>query len=120
MLDAIRILVVEEQFLIALDTQGILESAGGNQIVFARSSAEALVLGDRLSEFDLFVIDLPNADQNAVFLVRTLMDRGKAVVVTIGAPSALDGFPASSSLASVMKPFGQDELLGGCRKALGL
>ncbi|HEY6023199.1 MAG TPA: response regulator [Pseudolabrys sp.] len=53
-----RCLVLDDEFLIALDIQQILEHAGAAHVISVASAAEALDLLHREPKFDLAVLDV--------------------------------------------------------------
>jgi DNA-binding LytR/AlgR family response regulator len=118
MLDGKRILIVEDQFLIALDIQRVLEAAHAGRMIFARTVAEAQSLADRWPDFDLAVVQIARGDKDALALAGRLQAAGAAVVVTTANPALpFAGFtPPPGTL--LIKPFGDDDLIAACLAAL--
>jgi DNA-binding NtrC family response regulator len=117
MLSATRLLIVEEEFLIALDIQRILEGANALQIVFARDFREVEKLLSRLAEFDLAIITAPHEGTGDMAIAEQLVKAGLAIVVC----SAAHGAIADTALAGaeiVDKPFSDEALLEASRRAL--
>jgi DNA-binding response OmpR family regulator len=115
MLHGTRLLVVEREFLIALEVQRILESADARQIVAARSVAEVDSLSQHWPEFDLAVIEDLLGDAEAVELAAKLRAAGVAVVVTTADHGIVERF---NGAPTVEKPFSDETLLAACRQAL--
>jgi DNA-binding response OmpR family regulator len=115
MLSRLRLLIVEDVFLIALDIQRVLEGANAGQIVFARNFTEVSALADRLHEFDLAIVNPP--DPANLEIVTKLVAAGAAIVVCTAARMDLSGTPLAGA-PLVVKPFSDDELLAACRKAI--
>lgn len=114
MLTGKRVLIVEQEFLIALDIQRILEGLHAARTVFARSVAEAAELGDRWDTFDLAIIELfPHA--LALDLIRHLLERGIGVVGST--PGSLAPLPGLPQVPLVGKPFSEPDLVAACLKA---
>ena len=117
MLSAERLLIVEEEFLIALDIQRAVEGANAQSAVFARNFDEVATLGRRLDDFDLAIVNAPRAGTRDQAIADELVRRGIAVVVCSAAPGDL----SKTSLAAaeiVEKPFSDEHLLAACRRAL--
>lgn len=116
MLNGRHVLIVEEEFLIALDIRQMLEEAGVADIVIAPTAAEALTLPlDRLS---LAIIEMPLGDQSAVALFETLRRAGIATIISTADGTFRHGMPGFAAPV-VIKPFAANELTTACRRALG-
>lgn len=112
-----RLLIVEEEFLIALDIQRVLEDANAKAAVFAKNYNELAALAERLHEFDLAIVNPPGPNSGEVALAERLVAAGIAVVVC----SAFRGELADTVLETaefVGKPFSDADLLAACRRAL--
>ena len=116
MLSGERLLIVEEEFLIALDIQRVLEDAHAQTAVFCRNFSEVQALADRLSEFDLAIVN-PPPNAAAFAMAERLLAAGVAVVVCSAFSGELKG-TALETAEFVGKPFSDDELLTACRRAL--
>jgi two-component system, response regulator PdtaR len=115
MLSRLRLLIIEDVFLIALDIQRVLEEANAGQTVFARNFAEASTLADRFGEFDLAIVNPP--DEADLEIADRLVAAGPAIVVCTAAQKDLSGTPLTGA-PLVIKPFSDDDLLAACRRAL--
>ncbi len=118
MLSGKRILIVEEQFLVALDMQRILEDTHAAQAIFTRTIEEAHSLKDRWGEFDLAIIEVQTDSFPALALARALHELGVAVVLTSADDAYRRGFPGFSGIPVVSKPFAENDLLEACATAL--
>lgn len=116
MLTGERLLIVEEEFLIALDIQRVMESAHAARTVFARNFTEAAALADRFSEFDLAIVTPPRRGSVDQEVADRLATAGPAVVVCSAAQVSLAGELVGSEI--VYKPFADEDLLTACRRAL--
>jgi len=117
MLNGQSILVIEEEFLVALDIQRILESAEAGQLVFARSVAEAHDFSARWPEFSMAIISMGAQQDGAIALAQALSAQQTALVLTTTVPPQT-GLPGLDGAAMVAKPFAEDELLTACASAL--
>jgi CheY-like chemotaxis protein len=112
-----RLLIVEDEALIALDIQRVVEDAFGQSATVVRDYAEAARVLDRLGEFGLAVVAPPRGSGDRPVAAR-LIDAGVAVVVCSAAMIDLTGTPLAGS-PTVNKPFTDSELLAACHAALG-
>jgi DNA-binding response OmpR family regulator len=120
LLTGVRILIVEEEFLIAFDIQRILESAKATQTVFARSAEEALRLGQALAGFQLAIIEMQPGNPSFIALYNALHAQNVAVVVSTSNSSYRRKLPGIETAHVVSKPFSEAELLDRCSAALAL
>lgn len=118
MLSSQRLLIIESEFLIALEIQRILEGANVSQTVFARDFREAAALAERITEFDLAIMNPPLGDSREIELAARLVSSGAAIVVCTAGPTPhIAGTPLEGA-EIVRKPFADDELLAACQRAL--
>src|SRR5689334_3870833 len=115
MLSGRRLLIVEDVFLIALEIQRILEDTRVCHTVFARHFAEASALAARFEQFDLAIVNPPEATD--LEIAARLAAAGPAIVVCTAAAKDLSGTPLAGA-PLVIKPFSDEDLLAACRKAL--
>ena len=115
MLSRLRLLIVEDAFLIALEIQRILEASNVAQTVFARDFGEANALADRFGDFDLAIVNPPDAE--GLGIAARLAAAGPAIVVCTAALKDLSGTPLAGA-PLVIKPFTDADLLAACRRAL--
>jgi two-component system, response regulator PdtaR len=118
MLSESRLLIVEEQFLIALDIQRVVEEAHARQTVFARNYDEvAALLLERPAQFELAILTPPRPGTADEACAGRLIDGGAAIVVCTATPIDLGG--TRLAVAEVVyKPFLDGDLLAACRRAL--
>lgn len=117
MLRAERLLIIEEQFLIALDIQRIVEEANARQTVFARNFDEAAALVDRFGEFDLAIVTPPRLGTSDTLVAEHLAASVPAIVVCSAGRFDARGTPFANA-EIVNKPFLEDDLLAACQRAL--
>lgn len=113
-----RILIVEAEFLIALEIQRILEAAGAGETVFARSTAEVAKLSEVWDRFDLAIIDLSLGDDRAVALAHELGTLGIGLVITSSDVRLRHGVDGLPDVPVILKPFAEDEFVAACQIAL--
>ncbi len=111
------LLIIEEQFLIALDIQRVVDDANARHTVFARNWFEAAALGDRLNEFDLAIVTPPGSNPVEQATAGRLIAGGTAVVVCSAFRPAITA-TVLHGLETVEKPFRDEVLLAACLRAL--
>ena len=117
MLSSQRLLIIEGEFLIALEIQRILEEANASQTVFARDFGEAAEMAERFAEFDLAIINPPLEGTPEIEMANQLANAGPALVICTAGPLGLDGTPLAG-MEVVRKPFADGDLLAACQRAL--
>lgn len=117
MLTGTRLLIIEEEFLIALDIQRILEGADTRQTVFTRNFQEAGALADRFGEFDLAIVTAPRPGTPDVAVAEKLANSDLAIVVCTAARGSLEDTPLANA-ESLDKPYSDEALLAACARAL--
>jgi DNA-binding response OmpR family regulator len=117
MLANTRLLIVEDEFLIALDIQRAVEDANARHTVFARNWREVAALEDRLEEFDLAIVTPPAVGKTDEAAMARLVESGAAIVVCSAAHHSLEGTPLAGA-ETVDKPFRDEDLLAACARAL--
>jgi DNA-binding response OmpR family regulator len=118
MIDGKNFLIVEGEFLIALDMQRILESAGASRTIFARSTAEAKRLRKRWSEFDLVLVEMSYDDRQAPELVAALLKSGVRIAMTSAETDFRHGIPDFPGIPVLLKPFAETDFVATCEAAL--
>lgn len=117
MLSSQRLLIIEDEFLIALEIQRILGDANASSTVFVRDFREAAAIVEQFGEFDLAIINPPLEDSHESVLAAKLAAAGPAIVICTAAPVELAGTPLEVAEV-VRKPFADDDLLAACQRAL--
>lgn len=100
----LRILIVEDEFLIALELESLLQEAGHDVVGTAATSAEAISLAQTLSP-DLAFVDIHLADGlTGVDVARALSDRHVTVLfMTANAKRIPEDFAGARGVIS--KPY---------------
>lgn len=120
MLNGCTVLVVEEEFLIALDIQRVLESLHAKQTLFARHSAEAQAMPAGWPGVDLAVIEL-RADCPAGFdLVRQLASASIPLIITTSDPGLRSDVFTPVQPQILLKPVPDIELASAIQQALAI
>ena len=113
-----RVLVVEDEFLIALDIQRILESAGVQTVELTSRVAQALDCIASKGAFDAAVLDLKLDRENSAPVAERLQGDKVPFVFLTGGPSLSDVTKRFPQAPVVGKPFDGKELLAALAKAV--
>lgn len=111
-------LVVEEEFLIALDIQRMLEAQGVGQTLFARTPAEAEQLRARWPEIALAIVEVRTGDAPALALAESLVAAGIPTVLITADINARHGIVGTLTLPVVIKPIPEEDMATAIRRAL--
>jgi CheY-like chemotaxis protein len=106
LLDGLTVLIVEDEFLIALDAQRILEEAGAAAVLLANSVKEVLKLLADGPKIDAAVLDLRLGEEDASPLIDEFLGRSIPFLVATG----LDA-PAAKGLPMLAKPYRDAEFI---------
>ncbi|MDB5527598.1 MAG: hypothetical protein JWR51_701 [Devosia sp.] len=118
MLTGQTVLIVESEFLIALDIQRCLEAFGATQTVFARNPAEALGAIDRWPSFSLALVEVRHQHCDDAALLRGLKDAGIKLVLLTADTTLRRGHSDFPAAPVVMKPFLEEDLASALKQAL--
>jgi CheY-like chemotaxis protein len=115
-----RCLVLDDEFLIALDIQQILEQAGALHVACAASATEAIALLRHDQKFDLAVLDvkLSGPDRNSLGVAGLLAEKKIPFVFLTGV--RVDDVHAKEfpQAPVIEKPYDATTLLDAVRRAL--
>ena len=119
-LAGLRCLVLDDDFLIALDIQEVLENAGATSVTCVANVADALTAMEKVPSFDLAVLDIAvGEDSNSNMKVpATLQARGTPFVFLTGMGGDDRRARQFPEAPVVDKPYQADELLAALRRAL--
>jgi CheY-like chemotaxis protein len=113
-----RMLVVEDEFLIALDIQRILESAGVKTVLTASHVRQALELILSAGPFDAAVLDLMLDRETSAPVAERLQQARVPFVFLTGGPSRSDITRRFAQAPVVGKPFDGGTLLSALAEAM--
>jgi len=100
------VLVVEDEYLIALEAQRMIEEAGAEQVILANSTADVGKLLADGPRIDVALLDLRLGSEDATPLIGTLEESGIPLLLTTGFNT---GAPAG--VPSLSKPYRETELI---------
>ncbi|MGB3339529.1 MAG: hypothetical protein WBA73_20310 [Devosia sp.] len=119
MLNGRTALIVEEEFLIALDLQRMLENEGAGHTLFARSAIEAEQLHAYWPDLAVAIIEVRRHDTAVRQLIESLRTAAIPVVlITSDVAVHRDPGLGQTDLAVVIKPVPEDAMAKAIRQAL--
>ena len=117
-LDGLRILVLEDEFLIAMDVEQICRDYGASDVIIARTIEEAEAALDSAA-FDAAIFDLMLNQKSTLGLAARLNDQAVPFIFASG----YDGFGDSANpfphVKLVSKPYSDVDLVGALAAACG-
>ena len=117
MLNGQTILVVEAEFLIALDIQRMLEGLGAGQMLFARAAHEVQELAPRWPTIGLAIVEIgPNFSETT--LVHGLLAENIPVICSAADSALRQGHPDFPGVPVVIKPMSDEDLAAAIAAAL--
>jgi len=111
-----NILIVEDEFLVALELEDILTDAGHTVVGIAPDQAAVQKL-DRTPQVALVDLNLRDGPSGPT-IARQLAERFGTIIVYVTANPGQIGTPASTALGVVQKPFSQRAILAAVSLAL--
>ena len=117
MLNGRTVLIVEAEFLVALDIQHLLEDLAAGEMVFARAPREALAMAPRWPELALAIVEIGLDNADATLLVDQLCAAGVGVVLT-STDGARDGRTGGTGLPVIVKPASEADFRAAVARAL--
>lgn len=116
-LSDLSVLIIEDEFLIAVEAQRIVEEAGASRALLASSVDEARqrLLADM--PVDFAVLDIRLGDEDGATLVRELTSRGVPFIIASGFALGGGRAPAGSGIV-LTKPYRDAELIEAILSAL--
>lgn len=111
-------LIVEAEFLIALDIQRVLEGIHARQCILATSTAEARMLVGDTRNLALALLDFRSADVERLAFARDLITAGVPLVLLVSELGLRHGMRELPGAPVVIKPFLEEDLASAARTAL--
>ncbi|MEQ1954160.1 response regulator [Mesorhizobium yinganensis] len=110
LLDGLRILVLEDEFLIAMDVEQICRDEGAADVVIARNMTDAEATTSS-SDFDAAILDLLLGSDSTLPFAATLRERGVPFVFASGYTDIKEITASFPGVRVVGKPYASDDIL---------
>ena len=109
-LSGLSVLIIEDEFLIAVEAQRIVEEAGASCALLANSVGEARKRLSADQPIDVAVLDIRLGDEDGAKLAHELTSRGIPFIIATGFALEQGRAPAGSSIV-LTKPYRDAELI---------
>jgi DNA-binding response OmpR family regulator len=118
LLDGLRILVLEDEFLIAMDVEQLCRDHGAGQVVIARDLAE--INGKQVAtQFDAAIVDLMLGGASTLDFASSLRAAGVPFVFASGYSDADEIKASFPGVRLVGKPYSGEDLMQAVATACG-
>lgn len=114
MLEGLRILVLEDEFLIAMDVEQLCRDHGARDVSIARSLEE---VGE--ADFDAAIIDVLLGDVSTLDFAAKLQEAGTPFVFASGYTDNGEVAKRFPDIAMIGKPYSGNDLVGAVLTACG-
>lgn len=104
-LDGLSILVLEDEFLIAMEVEQACRDYGAAEVHICRTLNEIGGAGGDAFEFDAAVVDLRLGGDSAVDFARTLFDAGRPFIFATGYSDPLEMSASFPGVPVITKPY---------------
>ncbi len=113
-----RVLILEDEFLIAMDVEQLCREHGADQVAIVRNIAETEASGFGLEEFDVAIIDVMVDGRSSLDFAGRLRDSRVPFIFASGYPEEDGVFAGFPGIAVVAKPYAGQKLIGAIVEAL--
>jgi CheY-like chemotaxis protein len=117
-LSGLRILILEDEFLIAMDVEQLCRDSGATDIMIKRSVAE-VEPADAIDGFDVAIVDFMLSGVSTLPFAERLHRRGRPFVITSGYVDPAEVLAAFPGVGVVGKPFTGPDLIEALATAVG-
>jgi len=118
MLNGQTVLIIETEFLVALDIQQMLEALSAGSILVARTAREAHDLKPQWPAIDLAIVELGQNDAQTSAILADLRDCGAFVVLCSADSTLTDGHPDYPGVPLISKPMVEEDFRSAIIQAL--
>lgn len=118
LLDGLRILVLEDEFLIAMDVEQLCRDHGAADVTIVRDLAE-IDRRDELSRFDAAIVDLMLGGASTLDFAARLRNAGIPFVFASGHSDSEEIEGSFPEVQLVAKPYSGDDLIEAVATACG-
>jgi DNA-binding response OmpR family regulator len=117
-LTGLRILILEDEFLIAMDVEQLCRDSGAEEVAIMRSLDEFKDSAVEQPAFDVAIVDLMLAGVSTLDFARQIRDRGVPLVFASGHSDLQEIAEKFPDIAVVSKPYAGDDLIGAVAAAV--
>lgn len=118
-LAGMKILVLEDEYLIAMDVEQLCRDHGASDVMILRSLDDVAAQGDIADEVHAAVLDLMLAGNSTTEFAQQLQTKGIPFVFATGFSDSEDIFTSFPGVNVVAKPYGGPMLIEAIADAIG-
>jgi len=118
MLASRTILIVEAQYIVALDVEATLGSLGAEHVVIAQDPAHAALVADQWADCTLAIVEIEREKPDQIALAGDLVRRGIAVIGLTTDTELPRTHAWISSTPIVLKPVQSNHLIAAVARAM--
>ena len=115
-LKGLRVLILEDEFLIAMDVEQLCRESGAEDVFIVRSLQE--LEGGEMPDFDVAIVDLMLSGVSTLDFARQIYDRGVPFVFASGYSDLQEITEKFPSVSVVGKPYAGEDLIGAVTAAV--
>ncbi|WP_027231095.1 response regulator [Phyllobacterium sp. UNC302MFCol5.2] len=113
-----RILVLEDEYLIGLDLERIAEECGAQSVQLIATVGELQAQIANETDYDLAILEVQARGVSSLDSAAEMQRRGLPIVFTTAYDSQANGVPGFPDIPVVAKPYGKAQILQAVAKAL--
>lgn len=117
-LDGARVLLLEDEFLIAMDVEQLCRDHGADEVAIVRSLSETQGDGFDFTAYDVAIIDVMLGGISSLSFAQRLRERRVPFIFASGYPDADEAFSTFPEVDVVNKPYASEELLSAVSRAM--
>ncbi|WP_421927454.1 response regulator [Neoaquamicrobium sediminum] len=117
-LDGMHVLVMEDEFLIAMDVEQLCREHGAAEVTIIRQIEDLREDGLAGEAFHVAVLDLMLGDSPTTEFANSLTERGIPFVFATGYTDVQELFGVVSDIEVVAKPYGGTDLIAALGRAI--
>ena len=117
-LEGLRVLLLEDEFLIALDVEQVCHDEGCADVLTCREVAEIEAALGNGKTFDVAIIDVMIGEKTTLPLAATLRKRGLPFIFATGLSRNEDTFRDFPDVPVVTKPYANHQLISAMHSAI--
>lgn len=114
-LKGLRVLILEDEFLIAMDVEQLCRDSGAEDVFIVRSLQE---FATDMPDFDVAIVDLMLSGVSTLDFARQIYDRGVPFVFASGYTDLQEITEKFPNVSVVGKPYAGEDLIGAVTAAV--
>lgn len=114
-LKGLRVLILEDEFLIAMDVEQLCRDSGAEDVFIVRSLQE---FATDMPDFDVAIVDLMLSGVSTLDFARQIYDRGVPFVFASGYTDLQEITEKFPNISVIGKPYAGEDLIGAVTAAV--